>query len=232
MRRLGFALIVSALALYSGASVIAADLPLYSGVSGSVSMRVVSLKEARFTNVIKQQYDFSCGSAALASLLTHHYQNPISEAELFTKMYEAGDQEKIRKIGFSLLDMKNQLARMGYRSDGYKMTLSDLSGIGVPAIALINTRGYKHFVLIKGISQRRVVIGDPAAGNRVLTHDELKEIWDGTVFLIRNKAKIGRAYFNLKDDWGVQAKAPFGTALNRQSLGSLTVHMRSGTNTF
>ena len=232
MMRLGYALIVSALALFASASAMAADLPLYSGVAGNISMRVTSLKEARFTNVIKQQYDFSCGSAALASLLTYHYRNPTSEAELFTQMYEAGDQEKIRKIGFSLLDMKNQLARMGYRSDGYKMTLNDLAGIGVPAIALIDTKGYKHFVLIKGIGPQRVVIGDPAAGTRVLTHEELGDIWDGTVFLIRNKAKIGRTYFNLKDDWGVQAKAPFGTALNRQSLGSLTVHMRSGTNTF
>ena len=36
--------------------------------SGSVfNLHVVSLKEARFKTVIKQQYDFSCGSAALAT---------------------------------------------------------------------------------------------------------------------------------------------------------------------
>jgi len=195
-------------------------------------MRVLSVKEARFTNVIKQQYDFSCGSAALATLLTHHYGHPTTEAELFQAMWEGGDQEKIRNVGFSLLDMKNQLARMGYRADGYKLKLDVLAKIGVPAIALISTKGYRHFVLIKGIGPNRLVVGDPAAGNRVMDRDEFEEIWDGTIFLIRNKAKTGRKHFNLKEDWTVQAKAPFGTALNRQSLGSLTVHMRSGSNTF
>ncbi len=34
---------------------------------------VVSVKEARFTTTQRQQFDFSCGSAAVATLLTHHY---------------------------------------------------------------------------------------------------------------------------------------------------------------
>ena len=43
----------------------------------SYSMSVRSLKEMRlreaFRTTLRQQYDFSCGSAAVATLLTHHY---------------------------------------------------------------------------------------------------------------------------------------------------------------
>ena len=232
MKRLGLALTVAAVTVFGGASAPAGDLTISSGAGGSLSMRVLSVKEARFTNIIKQQYDFSCGSAALATLLTFHYGRPTTEAELFQAMWDGGDHKKIRTVGFSLLDMKNQLARMGYRSDGYKLELDALAKIGVPAIALISTNGYRHFVLIKGIGPNRLVLGDPAAGNRVMEREEFKKIWDGTVFLIRNKAKVGRTHFNLKNDWSVQAKASLGSAMNRQSLGSLTVHMRSGSNTF
>ena len=46
------------------------DLPAQAGASYSAPG--VSMKEQRFQKTLHQQYDFSCGSAALATLLTHH----------------------------------------------------------------------------------------------------------------------------------------------------------------
>ncbi len=80
----------------------------------------------RFSTVYKQQFDFSCGSAALASLLTFHYDDEVNEQTVFVDMFEHGDQEKIKELGFSLLDMRNYLDRRGYRSDGFKMKLDQL----------------------------------------------------------------------------------------------------------
>ncbi|RYF14189.1 MAG: peptidase C39, partial [Oxalobacteraceae bacterium] len=37
---------------------------------------VTSLIGRRFETVVRQQYDFSCGSAALATLLRYHYDDP------------------------------------------------------------------------------------------------------------------------------------------------------------
>ena len=59
-------------------------------------MRVRSLQEAKFAATIRQQYDFSCGSAALATLLTHHYQFPVSEDAVFDAMFAGGDQANHR----------------------------------------------------------------------------------------------------------------------------------------
>ena len=211
----------------------AADLALTGGAGHQFKVPVVSLKEARFKTVVKQKYDFSCGSAALASLLTFHYDRPTSEEDVFRGMYENGDKEKIRKAGFSLLDMKNELQRLGYKSDGFKTNLDNMVKLGVPGIALIDNRGYKHFVVVKGVAADRVVIGDPASGVRVVSGESFLELWkDEVLFVIRSKASVGRDNFNLKDDWDVQAKAPFGTALSHQSLGSFTVHLHLGTNTF
>src|SRR5690242_2443068 len=74
-----------------------ANMPMQSG--GPYSVPIASIKDLRFRNTIHQQFDFSCGSAALATLLTHHYNFPVSEQQIFREMYERGDKMKIRREG-------------------------------------------------------------------------------------------------------------------------------------
>src|SRR3982751_2740067 len=66
---------------------------------------VTSMVGRRFGTVVRQQYDFSCGSAALATLLRYHYEDPQTEQSVFLDMFRDGDQDQIRRLGFSLLDM-------------------------------------------------------------------------------------------------------------------------------
>jgi len=201
----------------------AAEVPVFSGVAGSFNVAVTSIKEARFEKVIKQQYDFSCGSAALATLLTYHYELPIGEDTVFTEMYKVGNQEKIRKEGFSLLDMKKFLKSRGFEANGFKTSLDKLAGVGVPAIVLINTNGYRHFVVIKGVSESEVLVGDPALGTRTYKREAFEEIWNEIFFVVKQNVDVARNYFNQDGEWSVRAKAPFGTALNRSTLAATTI---------
>jgi predicted double-glycine peptidase len=210
----------------------AGTVGLNSGAGGRFSVSVVTLKEARFRTIIKQQYDFSCGSAAVASLLTYHYDTPTTEQDVFTKMWDVGDQEKIQQYGFSLLDMKNYLEANGFRADGFRITLDKLIEVGIPAITLINTHGYRHFVVVKGVGGGEVLLGDPALGVRIVDRDEFEGIWSGIAFVIRSKVSVGREYFNRDEEWAVRAKAPFGTALNRQGLASFTMNLTRGPGNF
>jgi predicted double-glycine peptidase len=192
-------------------------------LTGDFKVHVVSMREARFQTIILQKYDYSCGSAALASLLTYHYERPTTEEAVFKAMFDTGDQAKIQQEGFSLLDMKVHLARQGLVADGYKMTLDKLAKLGVPVITLINTGGYRHFVIVKGIRADEVVIGDPAQGVIVVDREKFEPAWSGVVLVIRNEAARGKEHFNLAQDWRVRQKAPFGTALTRDSLANFTL---------
>lgn len=192
---------------------------------GTFSVPVVSLREARFQTVIRQQYDFSCGAAAVATLLTYHYDRPIDEAPVFQSMYAAGDQQAIQRSGFSLFDMKAFLASLGLRADGFQMSLDQLAKLRVPAIALVDTQGYRHFVVIKGIRGDEVLVGDPVLGTRIYDRAEFETMWEGIVFAIRDKVSVARKYFNAERDWAVRQKAPFGTALRRDGLASATLHL-------
>jgi predicted double-glycine peptidase len=192
------------------------------GVDGVFSVPAVSMKEGRYLATERQQYDFSCGSAALSTLLTHHYAHPVSEQRVFEEMYRHGDQAKIQREGFSLLDMKRYLESHGYQADGFEAPLDKLESARIPAIALINESGYNHFVVIKGVRDGRVLIGDPAGGTRVLAQATFEARWvNQIVFLITNRQE--RAGFNLAADWRTVPRAPVGDAIVREGLHGITL---------
>lgn len=189
-----------------------AVLPIESG--GAFSVPVNSIKDQRFKNTLRQQYDFSCGSAALATLLTHHYSHTVTEQDVFAEMFIRGDQAKIKKEGFSLLDMKAYLEVHGFQADGFVAELKQLSLAGVPAIALIRDNGYNHFVVVKGMRNGRVLIGDPSAGTRVMSYEKFEGLWVNRVlFVIRNKLEMAK--FNAENDWRVTPSATLSDSIYR-----------------
>jgi len=192
---------------------------------GRFTVGVTSLKEQKFEGVVPQQYDFSCGSAALATLLTHHYDTPTRELPIFKSMLEHGDKEKIRAQGFSLLDMKKALARRGFKANGYDVPLAKLEDVGIPAVALINVRGYKHFVVIKGLTENRVLVGDPALGMKVWPREKFTQMWNGLLFVITSEMKIARASFNTPEAWKLKPNAPLGQALTREILSQIRLDL-------
>lgn len=190
---------------------------------GDVNMPITSLKQARMGRTLIQKYDFSCGSAAVATLLTHHYNYPVTEEAVFKEMYENGDQAKIHKEGFSLLDMKRYLEAHGFEADGFEQPLEKLNEAHVPAIVLINTNGYHHFVVVKGLQDDRVLIGDPAQGTRAVSRKSFDESWkNGLLFVIHNRMDAAR--FNLAADWRVAPHAPIGQqGVSRDGMYQITV---------
>lgn len=194
------------------------------GADGTINVPAKSIAERKFAEVVRQRFDFSCGSAAVATLLTYHYADKTDEMDAFRYMYDGGDRKKIAQAGFSLLDMKRYLAHRGYQADGYQASLATLAGAGVPAIALINYRGYRHFVVVKGLRDDSVLLGDPSLGTRLVARAEFEQMWDnGVLFIIKNKPEIGRQHFNTGAQWQHLAQAPLGTALAPADLASLTV---------
>lgn len=192
---------------------------LEHGMAGSFNLPVASMKERLSETVTMQQYDFSCGAAVVSTVLTHHYGRPTAEDAVFKSMYESGDQAKIQKEGFSLLDMKNYFERIGMKADGFELTIDEIAKVGVPVIALIDLRGYKHFVLVKGVDGRRVLLGDPALGMTAMERDQFDEIRKKIVLLVRSEAKTGRKHFNLTKEWGIKPGAPVGSAAARDAIG-------------
>ena len=187
--------------------------------SGSVNVGVKSLKERQFSSIVRQKLDFSCGSAALSTLLTHHYGDPINEETIFKSMWDAGDEAKIRSQGFSLLDIKSFLEKRGYSADGYTTTLDKLAHVGIPAIVLIKDGLYNHFVVIKGVKDGNVAFGDPSLGARVMPQQEFKKMLINRIVFVIN-GRNDQAVFNNPRDWHVREKAPTNLANGANDLAT------------
>lgn len=202
------------------------------GFSGAFSIPVQSRKEMKWNNVVQQQYDFSCGAAAIATLLTFHYDRPTDEDEVFVSMFNKGNKQQIQTAGFSMLDMKQYLDAQGLKSDGFHMTLNKFTRIGVPGITMINTNGYKHFIVVKGIDGDRVLVADPALGTRVIPRETFAQQWNGAILAARESIQIARQHFNETRDWKVHAKSPLGAGVDRIGLGAYNLSLPSGLQEF
>jgi predicted double-glycine peptidase len=150
---------------------------------------VRSLLEIRQANVIVQQWDTSCGAAALATLLQYQHGLHDSEKEIAEGMLRVTDPLKVKvRGGFSLLDLKRYADARGLEGVGYmNLGLDDLIAMA-PAVVPVTIRGYPHFVVVRGRADGKVLIADPAFGNRTMDIWAFERAWQGNIgFLVRRR---------------------------------------------
>lgn len=140
----------------------------------------------QFRGIVRQAYDYSCGSAALTTLLNGYVGTQLTEQQTMTGLLKFGESERIiERRSFSLLDMKRFVAALGLESGGYKGAFEDLVAQGQPAIVPISYAGFKHFVVYKAYKDGRVYVADPALGNISFDEERFKQVWENnTLFLI------------------------------------------------
>lgn len=151
--------------------------------------QVESVRERRFRNLVEQQTDFSCGAAALATILREAYRLDVDETFVINGMLAGADHELVRTQGFSMLDMKRYVENLGMRARGYRVPASGLEQLKVPAIVLQEVRGYKHFVVLQRTENGWAYIGDPVFGHKRYKIEDFLQGWNGIVFAV-----IGREY--------------------------------------
>jgi predicted double-glycine peptidase len=144
--------------------------------------RVASLAEFRKRNVVVQEWDLSCGAAALATILNYQHGDPVSEREIATHMMGRAEYLKNPTLvrlrqGFSLLDLKRFVDGRGYNGVGLGQLEFEHLLVSAPIIVPITTHGYQHFVVFRGTLGNRVLLSDPAFGNRTMLRSDFEHAW-------------------------------------------------------
>ena len=218
----GAALAAAMLALSAPGS---AEVRLSGEAGGNYRVQVMSWWDIPFRSVVRQQYDFSCGSAAVATLLTYQYHRPTPERSAFAKMWQAGDQRTIRKVGFSMFDMKSYLDSVGLDAVGYRLGEEGLRKLQRPAIVLLDLNGFKHFVVVKGIRGNRVFVGDPMMGLNEYALADFLKVWNGIALIVRPDDSQREPLYNLAGDWGPWSKAPMEDGALHISPDNFAMHL-------
>lgn len=182
--------------MLQGCALPTANLSATASATASDAARwspVQSVLESRQSHLIVQQWDLSCGAAALATLMNFQHGEAFTEKMTAQAMLRRSDPLTVRvKGGFSLLDMKRFAQQHGYRGRAFQqLDFAQLTAL-VPAIVPVDLGGYRHFLIVRTAIADRVLVADPAFGNRVLRRQEFLRAWlAGIAFVVsRNDAHV------------------------------------------
>ena len=143
---------------------------------------VRSILEQRRHNVVLQQYDLSCGAAALATILNYQHGKNLDERQvaiglISRDIYIANPAVLRIRQGFSLLDMKRYVEQLGYQGEALGKIDFEYLSAHAPAIVPVSLYGFSHFVVFRGTLGMNVLVADPAFGNRTLSVERFIDAW-------------------------------------------------------
>lgn len=134
---------------------------------------VKSWKILRDLNIVKQDQDFSCGAASIATLLNNFYGQNLTEDDILTQM----GKEKERA---SFDDMQKIMPKLGFQAKGYALTYEQLTLLKIPAIVYLKYRKNEHFSVLRGIDKNTVLLADPSLGHISMSKSQFLKSWDTT----------------------------------------------------
>ncbi len=141
-------------------------------IQGSVAVK--TWKQLRDAKIEKQDLDYSCGSASVATILRSFYGLEVFEKDVL---------EEIEKLGndgtASFADLEKAVQVFGFKGIGISVSFEKLKSIKVPAIVYLRYRGDDHFSVIRGIAKDGTVwLGDPSWGNRKFSSYQFNNMWE------------------------------------------------------
>lgn len=130
--------------------------------------RVWSWKELRERNIVLQTRDFSCGAAALATLVKYYWGDDVTEDTFLRALDGMLTAEDVRdrvQNGLALTDLKKSADKAGYDASIGRLSFSQLAEAKVPLVVGITVKGYDHFVVFRGTDGCYAYLADPIRGN-------------------------------------------------------------------
>lgn len=143
---------------------------------------VKSVKALKEEGVILQTDEFTCGAAALATLLRSYGDEKVTEEELLRR-----EKELEQGKGLSLLQLKILAEKRGFKAAGYQMELANLFDFDKPMLLHVISEGKGHYVAFRGIYKDRIFLADPAVGNVRMSLENFSKIWTGKALAIEER---------------------------------------------
>jgi predicted double-glycine peptidase len=136
-------------------------------LSGENSIK--TWKDLRDKNIVKQDFDYSCGASSLATILNQFYGDSVTEQEILKRID--------KKDASSFADLKHVAEELGYKAEGYSVNLSHLYALKIPALLYMNHKGNDHFSVLRGLNKHTVWLGDPSWGNAKINIHRFLTMW-------------------------------------------------------
>ncbi len=134
---------------------------------------VTHWKALRDRNIEKQDEDYSCGSAAVATILRSFYHEQVTEKDILAHVIKMGEDGTA-----SFADLEKAVAHYGFKAIGLSVSFEQLMQLKIPALVYLQYREKEHFSVVRGIADDgRVRLGDPSWGNRTFSSYQFSRMW-------------------------------------------------------
>jgi hypothetical protein len=154
---------------------------------------VKSWLERRNANVVMQRRDYSCGAAALATVIKHHWGDPVTETQILLEVVRMLTPEELQervRNGLSLTDLRRVAVRMGYEATIGRVEFTNLQESKVPLVVGIVVNDFDHFVVFRGTDGYYAYLADPARGNVRTPIAEFQQQWQRNLALVVVKPEV------------------------------------------
>ncbi len=141
-----------------------------------------------------QRHDYSCGAAALATVVRYYWGDPVGEnyfLDTIVEMLTPAELEDRVKNGLTLTDLRIAAVKRGYLGTIGRLSYEELTNSKVPLVVGITVRGYDHFVVFRGADGYYVYLADPIRGNIRIPAWQFVEQWQQNAVLVVAKPGAG-----------------------------------------
>ena len=150
----------------------------------------LSFREIKFSATVRQQFDFSCGAATLATILTFYFGRPTSEIEVMNILrsrYPDQDWKGLQDRGFSFDDLIWTAGRLGFEGQGAQIPTTGLEGLSGPVIVHLDRGKFQHFTVVRAVKAGNVFLSDPVVGAVSMSMGEFERQYTGRALAIWRK---------------------------------------------
>jgi hypothetical protein len=152
-----------------------------------------SWREIKVQNVVMQGADYSCGAAALATVLRYFWQDNVGETKILDTIMDFLTKAEIKDRmdnGLSIDDLRRAAVELNYLAEVGTITFAELTQSKVPLLVAINANGYDHFVVVRGVFGNNVYLADPMRGNIRVRTNVFASQWTKNAVLVVLKPNV------------------------------------------
>jgi len=156
---------------------------------------LIGLQEVRMLGVVQQLHkcntwetihqssEYTCGPAALATLLSFYLDEPATEVEI------AKISGTFKEGTTTLLGLRNAARLKGHDAIGYQMTLpqllDQLDSSTIPVLVHFQ-QPELHYVLVTGhLGDDYLIVSDPAVGDVVMQQADFLRRWSNKALVVK-----------------------------------------------
>ncbi|MHB1128108.1 MAG: peptidase domain-containing ABC transporter [Bacillota bacterium] len=129
--------------------------------------------------VLLQQNEMDCGAASLAMICSYYGLN--------IGINRLREMANVTRAGATLYSLAEAAEGLGFQTRGLRTDLKGLGESGLPAIA--HWEGY-HYIVITKVTEKQVIVADPAVGIRKLSKEEFVRGWGGILLTLTPTAAL------------------------------------------